>query len=1131
MLKKIAVLTVVSLFSALSFGAGALNWYASAETEKEIAASEITTVISFDDAGKLDKVKGSGDITAVEQIKLPDNIDNGANGIKVSFVDTKDGKAGGRQSIILPIDEPIDLSGSRALVFNYHVSERLSNYFLGRYDVRTIINNSKMQWTIPAVKPNWHSFIFDFDESETIPEKMTDFKIIFGDLLAGYETGEITLGPIKLVSLPELSADDNIGEILEKDKSWARRYVAIKSLADNSDTESLKLALAAAGDTSVLIRNFAVDVMAKIASKNPEGSAVVLKDGMANPSWRVRVACIKLIDKMKEHYGWADEFMWKGLMDDCFYVREFCLKQITNDGMTDVDVAKKLASNLDSGDKGQAISTLRMIGEIGPIAKETAPVMMGIVRDSFSPTELRYWALSTVWWLDEDLLEPKDWVLALSLDPGEVHRHLLNKSMERLIAAGQEAVPALLKALKAPNPQLRCRVTAILKQMGPEAKGATKALKRIIKKDKWYIAYEADQALRAIDPRYKGRTITPPYQQRSSKLSLDDNGTTTTVSNGIIEMVFVNGNDEGGPDIVRRVGGGNLVDGDWIYGTLAFKYSKGASILERRWFQKLWGSPVPKEKEDVETKVFYQDDNIIDYMFKYSRDGFDMEYEYHYVLQKNRSGYYFYAVTRNVSGEFLNDGTSFSGKGTGRMAQLTAVTWDAYDYAMIHDNLKRKATFAPSVTTFYTEYYPDIYQCTFRMPDGELAVKHEWAVHQLKGDVYGFAGLKNGGFWCIPGSLESKAAAWPRNETGGINNNLFLTNVEGKYYINNCAPIIDENWEKVTGPFFFYINDGENIEEMWTDAKRQAAVERQEWPYKWLTSCGFQDRGTVKGKLKIEGDDTEGAYVILSSPINQDDPDQVSLWMRNTNPYIYWRQLDEDGSYEIKNVRSGSYGVYAFKPGIFGETYAGKITVENGKVAKAPDMLIQQQSEGKLIWQIGTPDGGAEEFKNGNNYHMWNNCLRYAGDFPNDVHYTVGKSDWSKDWNYMQPGTPRVEGGGENKLTTWTIDFDLDELPANKGVLTIMCGGRSVKTQIFVNDKKVGNLNVNIGTQHIRSVPYGQQVLKKYEIDRDILTKGKNTIEITYDLNRKDGDKAKKVIARRTNPGWICYDFLRFEVQ
>ena len=153
-----------------------------------------------------------------------------------------------------------------------------------------------------------------------------------------------------------------------------------------------------------------------------------------------------------------------------------------------------------------------------------------------------------------------------------------------LIASGKYAVPTLIESLNAGNPQVRSRAIAILRQIGPDAKRTKNALKKIIKTDKWYIAYEADQALRAIDPGYKGKEIKPvAVVDAGADVSVRDDGKITTISNGIIEMVFENGNDEGGPKIIRRVGGDNLVDGDWLYRTLAMKYSKGASILERRW--------------------------------------------------------------------------------------------------------------------------------------------------------------------------------------------------------------------------------------------------------------------------------------------------------------------------------------------------------------------------------------------------------------------------------------------------------------------------------------------------------------------------------------------------------------------
>ena len=42
-----------------------------------------------------------------------------------------------------------------------------------------------------------------------------------------------------------------------------------------------------------------------------------------------------------------------------------------------------------------------------------------------------------------------------------------------------------------------------------------------------------------------------------------------------------------------------------------------------------------------------------------------------------------------------------------------------------------------------------------------------------------------------------------------------------------------------------------------------------------------------------------------------------------------------------------------------------------------------------------------------------------------EVHYVVGKSDYTKDWNYLHPAA--VMGIG--KPTTWTIEFNLDVIP------------------------------------------------------------------------------------------------------
>ena len=59
---------------------------------------------------------------------------------------------------------------------------------------------------------------------------------------------------------------------------------------------------------------------------------------------------------------------------------------------------------------------------------------------------------------------------------------------------------------------------------------------------------------------------------------------------------------------------------------------------------------------------------------------------------------------------------------------------------------------------------------------------------------------------------------------------------------------------------------------------------------------------------------------------------------------------------------------------------------------------------GKQLWDIGYPDRtGGKFFKgDGANYWLWGWNLRYALLFPNDITYTIGKSDYHKDWFFEE---------------------------------------------------------------------------------------------------------------------------------
>jgi rhamnogalacturonan endolyase len=127
---------------------------------------------------------------------------------------------------------------------------------------------------------------------------------------------------------------------------------------------------------------------------------------------------------------------------------------------------------------------------------------------------------------------------------------------------------------------------------------------------------------------------------------------------------------------------------------------------------------------------------------------------------------------------------------------------------------------------------------------------------------------------------------------------------------------------------------------------------------------------------------------------------------------------------------------------------------------------------GKQVWEIGYPDRTADKFfkGDGDNYWLWGWGLRYAGLFPNDITYTIGKSDYRKDWFFQEvphstttawlnpaakdpynqrfgwvaiptaPGDPWREWG-RGRATTWTVKFNMPKASPGLAVLRVALAG------------------------------------------------------------------------------------------
>ena len=133
------------------------------------------------------------------------------------------------------------------------------------------------------------------------------------------------------------------------------------------------------------------------------------------------------------------------------------------------------------------------------------------------------------------------------------------------------------------------------------------------------------------------------------------------------------------------------------------------------------------------------------------------------------------------------------------------------------------------------------------------------------------------------------------------------------------------------------------------------------------------------------------------------------------------------------------------------------------------------------------PNRNGGEFFKGDEYWRWGWGMRYALLFPNDIVYTVGKSDWHKDWffeevphatnlGFVNPAAkdpanqafgwvnlPTAAGQdmwrdwGRGRETTWTIKFNLDHAPKGTATLRVSLGGSDSTTlTIGVNGQTAG---------------------------------------------------------------------------
>jgi len=353
-----------------------------------------------------------------------------------------------------------------------------------------------------------------------------------------------------------------------------------------------------------------------------------------------------------------------------------------------------------------------------------------------------------------------------------------------------------------------------------------------------------------------------------------------------------------------------------------------------------------------------------------------------------------------------------------------------------------------------------------------------------------------------------------------------------------------EHWTKVIGPFYMYMNGGDDANAMWDDAKTQAVKEKRKWPYSWVSGVDYptrNERSAVSGKIVLNDSLMPGgarfigklmvglAYAPYRAESSLGGTREFN-WQLDAKHYQFWERVDDQsGSFTIPDVRPGIYTLYAFADGVLGEFTKADITIQTGG---APLDLGQLEwkpiRHGRQLWEIGIANRTATEFMNGDKYFEPDVPLAYPPLFPNDVNFTVDQSDYSRDWyfehiphdvNGTAVAAPYQGVVGQGRATPFAIHFNLASSPNGRATLRLaICGTGTNRIDVAVNNTSIGPVSLGIPD----GVITGHQVQglwdeRELSVDAALLSQGSNGLTLI-------------VPAGSINNG-VIYDYLRLELE
>ncbi|KAK8500696.1 hypothetical protein V6N12_074555 [Hibiscus sabdariffa] len=419
---------------------------------------------------------------------------------------------------------------------------------------------------------------------------------------------------------------------------------------------------------------------------------------------------------------------------------------------------------------------------------------------------------------------------------------------------------------------------------------------------------------------------------------------------------------------------------------------------------------------------------------------------------------------------------------------------------------------------------------------GEVDDKYQYSTENKDNKLHGWISDDDViGFWIITPSSEFRAGGPHKqgltSHPGATSLCMLVTaHYAGKDFDTTYKK--GEHWKKVFGPAFIYLNSASSSNDhrktLWKDAKRQLNEEIESWPYNFTRSQDFphaEQRGEVSGQLLVRDGYTDkdlvpaqSVFVVLAAP------GDAGSWQRDGKGYQFWTQADNNGHFDIKNVRPGEYNLYAWVHGFIGDYKLDlNITIQPGNKISLGTLIYDPPRNGPTLWEIGIPDRTAAEFfipepdpmlvnslclGDADKYRQYGLWDRYSDFYSHsDLVYTIGTSNYSQDWFFAH--VPRNLGNNTLRPTTWQIKYNLQEV-TKTGTYTLqlaLASASFAEVQVRFNDPDVDRPHFTtrrIGYDNAvaRHGIHGMYRLYSIEVTGNRFEKGENTIFLTQSRSK-----------------------------